>query len=311
MPQLLHRVQAHVGAGVAAAGIGARHLQEGAVGPLAAHLVEDAGLGEHDVGIGFGGGGALQQAAGGADEVGQIQQMLLAFGVGDHLGPGMLLLQLQQGLLAEGFMHQTTAWPEGEVAAALACHPAAQVLIRRKQNRPVGGQLLHQRHRIAARADQIALRLHRRRTIDVAHHDVFGVGGAEGGEGVGGARIGQAAAGVEIGQENRFARVEDFCGLRHEMDAAEHDHLGLGAGGAARELQRVADEVGDVLDRILLVVVGQDHGVAARCQLPDRVRQIGASWGPNGRRDGRREGRLREHQPCHRLRHRSCRIRSP
>ena len=69
-------------------------------------------------------------------------------------------------------MHDAAAWPEGELAAALALYPAAQVLVGGKQDRPVGWQLLHQIHRVTAGADQVAEGFHRCRAVDVAHGDV-------------------------------------------------------------------------------------------------------------------------------------------
>ena len=152
----------------------------------------------------------------------------------DEAAGGAGLGAAQQGLLAEGFMHDAAAWPEGELAAALALHPAAQVLVGGKQDRPVGWQLLHQIHRVTAGADQVAEGFHRRRAVDVAHGDVVGVLGAEGGKRLGGAGIRQRAAGVQVRQQHGFGRAEDLGGLRHEVDAAENDHLGVGGGGFAR-----------------------------------------------------------------------------
>ena len=54
-----------------------------------------------------------------------------------------------------------------------------------------------------------------------------------------------------------------MAGLGHEVDAAEHDRGGVGTSAAhAGQPERVADEVGDVLDLGNLVVVGEDHRVA-------------------------------------------------
>ena len=69
------------------------------------------------------------------------------------------------------------------------------------------------------------------------------------------------------------------------MDAAEDDHVGVGGGGLAREPERVAHEVGDVLDLGQLVVVREDHRVALggegahlvlhRADVLDRDRGVG------------------------------------
>ena len=55
-----------------------------------------------------------------------------------------------------------------------------------------------------------------------------------------------------------------------------------GRGGLAREPERVADEVGDVLDLGQLVVVGEDDGVAAR--PPARVPRPAGPARPRARR---------------------------
>ena len=60
------------------------------------------------------------------------------------------------------------------------------------------------------------------------------------------------------------------------MDATEDDDLGVGAGGAARELEGITDEIGAVLDGVVLVVVGQDDGVALLLERFDRSGQLGA-----------------------------------
>ena len=50
------------------------------------------------------------------------------------------------------------------------------------------------------------------------------------------------------GSSTVLLRAQDRRRLGHEVDAAEGDHL-LGRGGRLlREAERVADEVGDVLD---------------------------------------------------------------
>ena len=60
--------------------------------------------------------------------------------------------------------------------------------------------------------------------------------GAEGGKRLGRAGIRQRAAGLQIWQQHGFVRAKNLGGLRHEVNAAEHDHLGVGGGGLAREL---------------------------------------------------------------------------
>ena len=54
------------------------------------------------------------------------------------------------------------------------------------------------------------------------------------------------------------------------MDAAKHDDLGVAdLAGLARQLQRIADEIGDLEDLRALVIVGQDHRFALRLEPVD------------------------------------------
>ena len=140
--------------------------------------------------------GVVQQLAGGSNEIRQVQQVLLALGVGDHFSRGMFVLEGQNGLFAEGLMNDAASWPEGQLATALLLNPAPQVLIRGEQNGLIGRQLVHQINRIAAGADQIALRLHCCRAVDVAHHKVVGVFCTKAGELISGAVVRQRATGL-------------------------------------------------------------------------------------------------------------------
>ena len=102
------------------------------------------------------------------------------------------------------------------------------------------------------------------------------VRGAEGGELVGRAAVLEAAAGVHVGQDHDLFGRQDFRRLGHEADAAEGDHLGVGRGGLARQIEAVADEIGEVLDFGLLVIMGEDHRVALALQPLDLGEQVDA-----------------------------------
>jgi hypothetical protein len=56
---------------------------------------------------------------------------------------------------------------------------------------------------------------------------------------------------------------QDVGHLGHEVHAAEDDVLGVGLRGQARQLERVAGEVGVAVDVGALVVVAEQHGAAA------------------------------------------------
>ncbi len=62
--------------------------------------------------------------------------------------------------------------------------------------------------------------------------------------------------------------AEDVGALRHEVHAAEDDELGgPAAGGRARELQRVADEVRELDDLVALIVMPEDDQPVAELRL--------------------------------------------
>ncbi|MDQ0690503.1 hypothetical protein QF047_001463 [Arthrobacter sp. W4I7] len=106
----------------------------------------------------------------------------------------------------------------------------------------------------------------------------FGVGlGAEDllkllpalGHGVGVSHVRHGAAGRQVGQDDSlFGRGEDVSGFGHEVDAAEHDGLGVrprerGVG----QLEGVAHEVRVLDDFVALVKVPQDDGPVAQYSL--------------------------------------------
>ena len=88
-------------------------------------------------------------------------------------------------------------------------------------------------------------------------------------------RRGERAAGGEIGEQHRLLRREHRGRLGHEVHAAEDDDVGFRLRGFARQAERVADEVGDVLHLGALVVVRQDDGVALAGERLDLALQLG------------------------------------
>ena len=90
----------------------------------------------------------------------------------------------------------------------------------------------------------------------------------------GGQRILEAAAGVHVGQDDDLFGAQDLRGLGHEADAAEGDDVGVGRRGLARQIEAVADEIGEVLDRGLLVIMGEDDRVALLLQARDLGEQV-------------------------------------
>jgi hypothetical protein len=77
------------------------------------------------------------------------------------------------------------------------------------------------------------------------------------------------------GEDDFGFGIDQLGGLGHEPDPAEDDQPGAHRTGLAGELQRVADEVGDVVDVRNLVVVGEDDRANRGLQVADCRFQIG------------------------------------
>jgi hypothetical protein len=105
---------------------------------------------------------------------------------------------------------------------------------------------------------------------------MVGVLRTERGELFGRAAVLERAAGVHVGQDDGLVGAQDLRGLGHEAHAAERDHLGIGLCRLARQFERVADEIGKVLDLGLLIIVREDHRVALLAQTLDLGTDIDA-----------------------------------
>jgi hypothetical protein len=142
-------------------------------------------------------------------------------------------------------------------------------------------QRLDDLDRIGGRAADIGLRLDGGRGVDVRHHKAAGVLLAPGTHVFGRHGVGQRAPGPQVGQQDGALGGEQLGRLGHEMDAAEHDHVGVAAGREAGQGEGVADVVGHVLDPRQLVIVGQQHGVALLSQEAHLCRPL-FERGPRG-----------------------------
>lgn len=133
--QFLQGVKPHVGAGIAAATIQSRNVEQGFLWNPLLHLMQDPRFRQNDEAVAGALFGVIQELAGGSNEIRQVQQVLLAFGVGDHFSSGMFVLESQHGFFAEGLVNDAASRPEGQLATALLLHPAPEVLIGGEQHR--------------------------------------------------------------------------------------------------------------------------------------------------------------------------------
>jgi hypothetical protein len=136
--------------------------------------------------------------------------------------------------------------------------------------------------------------------VHVGDHHRARVLGLPGAQLIGGDGVSQRAPGLEVGQEDGPPRGEDGGRLGHEVDPAEDDHVGIGLGGLAREVERITDEVGDVLHLGELVVVREDHRVALLAQTLDPRDQVRDGAGEVGEGEGHGwvSSKLLEGNPC-------------
>jgi hypothetical protein len=157
--------------------------------------------------------------------------------------------------LPGGVAPEMLVWHEEDAAPARPCPFERRLGVARGADGP------------AALADE---RLDGRRRVDVGdrHH----VGDAHGLEltpanlellDVG--HVGHRTPGGQVRQRHLLVvGAEDVGALGHEVNAAEHDVFGLCAGFAlARQLPRIADDVGVDEDLVALVVVAEDEEAVA------------------------------------------------
>ena len=194
-------------------------------------------------------------------------------------GLGVLGAQVGDVERADAGVDVALAVPHVHRPADLLLDVGAEEHVRPEEDLRIGAVLavdvLDHAHRVRRGHAVVRLRLDLGRRVDVHDHDCAGVVGLPGPQLVRGDRVGQRAAGVEVGQQDGLLRGEDRSGLSHEVNPAEGDDLLAAGGRLAREPERVAHVVGDLLDLGQLVVVREDHGVALAGKRADLVLELG------------------------------------
>ncbi len=129
---------------------------------------------------------------------------------------------------------------------------------------------------VARGAADVALRLHRGRGVDIGDDRHAGMLGAQQPHICRGDQLGERASGFHVGDQHGLLGVQQLRRLGHEMDAGEHDHVGVGARRLARKRQAVADDVGHGVEDVRgLVVVREDDRVPLTLQLENRRDVLG------------------------------------
>ncbi len=99
---------------------------------------------------------------------------------------------------------------------------------------------------------------------------------AVGADGLDGAAFHQAAARQAVRNHHDAVGIDDLGRLRHEPHAAKCNHVALEFAGLARQLETVADAIGQLLDFRILIVMRQQDGLAVALELQDFVGERGS-----------------------------------
>ena len=247
--------------------------QEFDVANVGRNVVGHRAFGQHDDArralldhvVDHGGGRAGEIAFG--DDVGG------AFGMGEHDRAGMVGAEAADVLGREAFVHLAAAVPGDDLDLRLVGDVLGQELVGDEDDRvdaAFGGDRFDHRDRVRRRAADVAFGFHVGRGVHVGDDGqvrVFLLQQAHVGAGDGG---GERAAGFEIGDQHRLVGRQDLRRLGHEVDAGLDDDLRVGLGRFARELERVADEIGDAVEDFgRLIIVREDDGAALFLQAVD------------------------------------------
>ena len=77
-----------------------------------------------------------------------------------------------------------------------------------------------------------------------------------------GNHVRQEAARVYIRKQDHLFRTEDGGCFCHEPDSAKNDYTGTGFGSILAQFQRIANEVGYILNLAQLIVMGKDNSIS-------------------------------------------------
>ncbi len=84
----------------------------------------------------------------------------------------------------------------------------------------------------------------------------------------------ERTSGLGVWNQHSAGRSQNLGHFAHEAHAAKDDDVGLGSGGLARQIEGIAHEIGKILDLALLIVMGENHGVAFTAQTVDTSAKI-------------------------------------
>jgi len=226
------------------------------------HAVKDAPLRRHDK---FHRSGFLRVPAHAlrrGHAIGQRGQFGCTLGVNQELRIGVQGLHFCNILRQDPRVRGAEPLPGDQFPGRLRCHVRREIAVGDKDDLLfVLQNFLHHAYGIGRCAAEVAFRLDRCGCVDIAERCRAGMLRFKLPDVLRRDHVRHGAAGLLIRKQDRFGRGEDLCRLRHEMHAAEYDHIGFRLCRLNAETQGVANVVGDVLNLRKLVIVSQDHGV--------------------------------------------------
>ena len=189
----------------------------------------------------------------------------------EHSDARVALAQLLDIVCGEFFMHLAATLPSDDTHTGQSCDVLRQVLVGNEYDFR-HAKALHHFLRVGRSTADIALRLHIRAGIDIGDHGDAGVQKAQAAHVRAGDRLGQRTSGFRVGDQYDALWIQKLGGFRHEVNAAQHNHLGAAVHGLAGEGERITDDIRHPMEDFRgLVVVSEDDGIAFAFQTQDRI----------------------------------------
>ena len=206
-------------------------------------------------------GHGFEQAFGAADDVAEVADSAGAFGVNQDVGFRPFLFHFGDGLFAEDFVHFAGALPEEQIPAGFAADPVAKVFVGSENDFAVFGQAVDDLNGVGGGDAVVGEGFDGGGGVDIIDDEVVRMGVDEGFEFIRRGTFGEGAAGGEVGKQHGFVRGKHFGGFRHEVDPAEDNDLGVVVGGFPGQIEAVADEIGNILNFVDLVIMRENDGI--------------------------------------------------
>ena len=201
-----------------------------------------------------------------------------------ELGVGELGAALLEGLTRQRRVDVTLPQPHVDVTTGDPLDVLPEEEIRQEQDRHTRRQRGDDGHGVSRGAAVVRLGLDVCRRVDVGHDEAVRMLGAPGAHVGGLNRGGERAPGVRIGDQHAFPGIRDRRGLRHEVHAANDEQRRVELSGAPGHLQRVGQDIGQVLDFRPLIVVRENRGVPLGFEgtdFRDQIMRVSGSHRPN------------------------------